>query len=349
MIPFFTLIIPCHNSNCIEPLFDSLTRQGINKTDLEIIIVDDNSSDKSYQNIVNKYDFNVLYLETDLNLQVHCPGNTRRKGMEYISGKWLCFADHDDYFEDNSLKLIKEYIENTRDHDIYEIITNIIYRKTNGDIIWKNECDNSWLHGKWYNVDKFIKPYGINFKEDLFANEDCYFNCQCFNQLIELGKDFDYLDLCTYNWVANPKSLSNVSEGDEDRGYIFNNFGDFIFAITEPYWKNACETKDDRYIQHIISGLMFCYFYYEAADYYKDISKYQDIYLMIKTLVTRISHEIGLLDYDIVNYVYQDIAFYEKALNESFIFMGHYIPRTSFQDFIIGMHIDSDQIPTSFF
>ena len=332
--PFFSLIIPCHNSKMIKPLFDSLTRQGIKKDDLEVIIVDDNSDDRSYLELFLKYDFRYKFTYTKKD-SIHCPGNTRRQGMNYVSGKWLFFADHDDYFQDGVLKHIKDYIESVKDHTVYEIITNIQYKRIDGEVLWTGGCNNSWLHGKWYNVDKLIKPYKINFKPDLFANEDCYFNCTVFNTLIEMDKDFDYLDVLSYTWLANPNSLSNKKDSDDDRGYFFNHFSDFIYAVTEPFMENAINTKDDRYIRHVISGLMFSYFYYEVADYYSDISKFQDVYWLIKSLVIRIIDEIGLSAYDIVNYVYSDIVFYEKNFRDSLIFMGPYIPRTSFQDFIM--------------
>lgn len=330
--PFFSLIIPCHNSKYIGRVFDSLTRQNISKDDIEIIVVDDNSDDKSYIDIIKSYDFNCIFTQTDTD--IHCPGNTRRKGMEYVTGKWLCFCDHDDYFVDGSLAYIKGYIESVTDHTVYEVFTNIEYVKENGEVIFLGECNNAWLHGKWYNVDELIRPFGINFKENLYANEDCYFNCEVFNQLIEIGKDFDYLDVTTYRWVSNPESLSH---SQADRGYLFENFNDFLYAVTEPYMKNAIETKDDRYIRHVISGYLFGYFYYEAADYFKDISEYQDVYEQLQTLLSRITNEIGLSDCDIVNYVYQDTTFYEKNMYDSFMFMGHFIPRTSFQDFVFQM------------
>lgn len=334
--PFFSLIIPCHNSHYIGKLFDSLTRQGINKEDLEIIVVDDNSDDKSYIDIIKSYDFNYIFTQTDTD--IHCPGNTRQKGMKYVTGEWLFFADHDDYFEDGVLAYIKDYINNTTDHLIYEIISGITYMCDDGEILWRNECSNSWLHGKWYSVDNLINKYGICFKKDLTTNEDCYFNCQVFNTLIELDKDFDYLGVYTYNWIAYPDSLCHRSnpEIENDRGYMFNDFDNFIFAVTEPYWENAVNTKDDRFIRPIISGLLFFYFYYEVADYYRDINDYFDIYLQIQFFIERVVNEIGLSRCDIVNYVYQDPAFYEETLSASFTLLGHFIPRISFQDFVLN-------------
>lgn len=314
-----------------------MTRQGISKEDLEIIIVDDNSTDKSYQDIIRTYDFNCIFTKTADDLEVHCPGNTREEGLKHITGKWLFFADHDDYLCDGVLKYVKDYITNTTDHTVYEILSAINYIDEDGNILWQNECSNSWLHGKWYSVDNLIKKYDIHFKKDLITNEDCYFNCTVFNILMEIDKDFDYLGVYTYNWVSYPDSLCHrlYPEVENDRGYMFNHFDNFITAITEPYWENAVNTKDDRYIRPIISGLLFFYFYYEVADYYKDISMYYDIYWQIQLFIDRVVNEIGLLRCDIVNYVYQDTEFYEKTLNDSFTLLGHFIPRTSFQDFVL--------------
>ena len=336
MRPFFSLVIPCYNSKKIKRLFDSLTRQGIEKQDLEIIVVDDNSTDKSYLDEIKQYDFNIIFTET--HTEVHCPGNARQEGLKHVTGEWLFFADHDDFLSNGVLAYVKDYITNTTDHIIYEIISAITYLTEDGETLWENECSNSWLHGKWYSMDNLINKYGICFKKDLLTNEDCYFNCRVFNTLMEIDKDFDYLGVFTYNWIASSDSLCHRlnPEVENDRGYMFNHFDNFIIAVTEPYWQNAVETKDDRYIHHIISGLLFFYFYYEVADYYKDINDYFDIYLQIQDFIDRIENEIGLSRYDIVNYVYQDPPFYEKTLSESFILLGHFIPRVSFQDFILN-------------
>ena len=238
MRPFFSLIIPCINSEPerIRKLFDSLTRQGVDKNELEIIVVDDASEDKAYQDVIKQYDFNVIFTETDTD--IHCPGNTRRKGMEYVTGGWLFFADHDDYFEDGILSVIKNYINSAR-HEIYCIstITNE-YDDVNKEYIRQFTHKNAWLHGKWYNVDLLIKPLNINFHSDLMTNEDVFFNCTILDKLIVMDKDYDYLDIYSYRWIENPDSISRVGFANSERGYLYDGFADYLYATTEPYWSS---------------------------------------------------------------------------------------------------------------
>ena len=54
MSKFFTVVIPTYNSKKIEFGLNSIESQSI-KDDIEVIIVDDNSSDKNYLKLLNNY------------------------------------------------------------------------------------------------------------------------------------------------------------------------------------------------------------------------------------------------------------------------------------------------------
>ena len=186
----FSMIIPCYNSvKTIKKLLESLTRQGVDKNELQVIIVDDNSSDKSYLDICKNFEdiLNIEYYSTDTD--IHCPGNTRREGMKHIKGDWLCFCDHDDYYEDNALKLIKAYINNL-DHTAY-VISTIMNSVSSEDYeyVQKYAHKIAWLHGKFFSVKNLIEPYEINFKKDLVTHEDIYFNSSILNVLFQLNAD----------------------------------------------------------------------------------------------------------------------------------------------------------------
>lgn len=332
--PFFSLIIPCYNTGeMIRRVLDSLTRQGIDKDDLEIIIVDDNSTDKSFIEIAKTYDFNIIFTET--HTTVHCPGNTRRQGMNCYTGKWLFFCDHDDYFEDNILPKVKDYILNCK-HDPL-VICSIIssYNEEKHSYTLKLERKSAWLHGKFYNVDSLIRKYYINFKENLTTHEDIYFNSLVLSYLYREGVPYDYLDIMTYRWVEEITSITrSYCKPGSVRGYMYDNFHDYIVAASEPYWEYAKKNGNPLFVNQIMMCLLHCYFYYEATSYYNGPSEFKDVLNYIVDYIKSMQVDLGYSLDDIVNYIYSDPLRFKQVQEECEISTNIFIPKTSFRDFV---------------
>lgn len=332
----FSLIIPCHNpEKTIFKLFDSLTRQNIPKDDLEIIVVDDNSSSLEYWNQLKRiYTWDMRFVRTDTD--IHCPGNTRLEGMKYVTGEWLFFCDQDDFFEDGALAKVKDYIRTHTDHKMYVIST--IMRAcdpVNYECHTELAHKQAWLHGKWYSMENLIIPYNINFKENLVTHEDVYFNSCVLNVLFMLETDWDYFDIYTYRWVDNPESLTRQPRND--RGYLFENFGDYITSASEPYWKNAKELGEPVFMNQLIMTLLHCYFYYEAVSYYEGPTNYRDIIIMIKNYIHDLQNDLNYSPKFIVDFVYADHRKYEKVRQDCMLTSGGFIPKTSFRDFVFKL------------
>lgn len=331
----FSLIIPCHNpEKTIGRLFDSLTRQSIPMDDLEIIVVDDNSDSLEYRNILQTYGFNLIFAETNTN--VHCPGNTRREGMKYVHGKWVFFCDQDDYFENNALFKIKEYIKSQCNKNMYVISTIMrSYNEEEGVAYKEHVHKEAWLHGKWYSMENLIKPYNINFKEDLVTHEDIYFNSSILAKLFELGQDWDYLDICTYRWVDNPESITR--KPTNDRGYLFENFGDYFEAASMPFWEYAKDENNMACRNQIMMNLLHAYFYYECVSYLYGGDDYKDIIEIIRNHIHRIIDELGMSKEYIVDYVYGDAYKYYRVYEDCAALNVGFIPKTSFRDFVFRL------------
>ncbi len=328
----FSLIIPCHNpEKTIVGLFNSLTMQGIPKEDLEIIVVDDNSDSLEYREILKKYDFNIVFCETDTS--VHCPSNTRRKGMEYVTQDWVCFCDQDDFFEDNAFSTVKKYIEEA-DHTIYVVSTIMrsydpVTKTRYKDYVHKQ----AWLHGKFYSVKNLIKPYGVNFKKDLVTHEDIYFNSLVLSHLYEIGRDWDYLNAYTYCWVDNPESITR--RPTEGRGYLYENFSDYLVCAAEPFWNGA--KGNIIFLNQVIMTLLHAYFYYEFASYAYGADDYVDVLKIIRKYLFRMIDDLGISKEYIIDYVYADPCKYYKVFDDCRIYCTDFIPKTSFRDFVIRL------------
>lgn len=116
-----SIIIPCYNSfgYMLKNLryLESSVRNGI-----EIIIVDDCSNDKSYEQLVNYQShssLNVKIYQNDLNCG---PGVTRNNGLKKATGKYVAFLDADDYFSENYFDVIIPILQKNVDCVIHDHI-----------------------------------------------------------------------------------------------------------------------------------------------------------------------------------------------------------------------------------
>jgi len=119
-MPKFTIITPMYNSfNLMERYFESIINQTYK--DFEVIIVDDCSTDGSYesaQQYVAKLPVSVSVLRSKTNAG---PGNARNIGIDNAKGEWITFVDNDDWIDVNLLeKVVAVLEENSVECVIYD-------------------------------------------------------------------------------------------------------------------------------------------------------------------------------------------------------------------------------------
>lgn len=97
-----SVIIPLYNEeNYIKECIMSVLNQSYDN--LEIIVVDDKSTDNSLMMVNKIKDRRIKIIELEKNKGV---ANARNKGIEIASGDYICFLDSDDFWEKD--KLIKQ-------------------------------------------------------------------------------------------------------------------------------------------------------------------------------------------------------------------------------------------------
>lgn len=95
-----SIIIPCYNvESTIDTCMDSLLHQTIGIENLELIFVNDASTDNS---LTKMYEWEQKF--TDSMMVINCtengkPGQARNIGMQYASGEYIGFMDDDDILE----------------------------------------------------------------------------------------------------------------------------------------------------------------------------------------------------------------------------------------------------------
>lgn len=121
-----SIIIPHYNS---ADLLKKLLLSIPNYQDIEIIVVDDNTTQgqEKLNNIVNDKDFNhVNFLRNNTGIQ--SAGTCRNIGIDVAKGKWILFADADDYFIKGFYSIIQKYF-NTK-YDIVFFNPSSVYIDT---------------------------------------------------------------------------------------------------------------------------------------------------------------------------------------------------------------------------
>ena len=133
MSPFFSVIIPVFNrAYRLSCVLQSLKDQTFK--DFETIIIDDASTDNSYE-VAQAFDLqNKKILRNEVNSE-RCV--TRNKGINEAKGKYICFLDSDDEFLPSHLAVFYNFLKNNREPEAM-VFSNSFIQFEDGRQIEKN-------------------------------------------------------------------------------------------------------------------------------------------------------------------------------------------------------------------
>lgn len=271
--PFFSLVIPCYNDGryqegkYLDRLLDNVCKQGLDKNELEVILSDDQSP-VPFEDVIVKYekDLIIKHIKTDKHIG---PGNTRQCGANVATGKWLCFADHDDKFKIGALNHIKYEIESANQH--YYCMCDFVKVNEDNSVIESfstAEQLSTWVHGKFYNLDNFWKRYDLHFPATLRTHEDIALGAQISCISVYLGNpEFLHIHSPLYMWLDNPESVSNTEYVDKVDGkgsmsnflernfddYLESKWGQYLFMYRFKY------INQDEFVRLLLPDLLGCY------------------------------------------------------------------------------------------
>lgn len=177
-----SVIIPVYNGEkYIARCINSILNQSYK--DLEIIIVDDNSKDKSAEIICEhmKRSNNIKYIKNEHTIG---PAETRNKGLMSANSKYVLFLDCDDWLDLNCIEKAVDKFNSDADIDIvlWEIKTAFNYSRicSRYKYLYNNILDSEMalnLLSHTYENEFFLSPLlGCKlFKKSLLVNHNIVF------------------------------------------------------------------------------------------------------------------------------------------------------------------------------
>lgn len=122
MLPKFSVIIPAYNA---EHFIERAIKSALAQTEerIEVLVVDDGSTDKTADRVLEIMDSRVRFLPGDSN---HGPSHARNRALSQARGEWIAFLDADDWYAPERLEKLlqiatKQKVELVAD-DMYRIV-----------------------------------------------------------------------------------------------------------------------------------------------------------------------------------------------------------------------------------
>lgn len=146
-----TVITPCYNSvKYLGECLESLENQTIGIENLELILVNDASTDNTWDMILefeNKYPESVIAIDLPENRR---QGGARNEALKYATGEYIAFLDSDD-------KALAETYEKVYQRAIETDADIVQFNHCNYTADWEELCDNCKIEGVTELKDKISR------------------------------------------------------------------------------------------------------------------------------------------------------------------------------------------------
>ncbi|AQP48786.1 hypothetical protein BW730_16025 [Tessaracoccus aquimaris] len=241
--PTFTIVIPAYNADrWLREAVDSVLYQTIGQEDIQLILVNDGSTDRTAA-IIDEYagsDPNVV-------LAIHQPNGgvsaAMNVGIEHAAGEYIGFLGADDYLSTRTLELVADfYEEHGSEVDLVSIPLEMFGTKKgphpgNGERFDSTrviDCTSEWNKVHIAGGGAFIRraaldEYGIRFDPELFIGEDLVFNTRVIMRRLRYGVVAD----ARYYNRRHPTGVSLVTSASLTSGFYDHIVEHMHFALVD--------------------------------------------------------------------------------------------------------------------
>lgn len=220
MTPFVSIIVPIYDSGrYLEKCLSSIAEQTFK--DYELILVDDGSSD-------NSYEICCCHAAEDDRIHIIRKDNggvssARNAGLGKAKGQWIYFCDPDDYLNSDTLGTLVEGIGNRVD------LILAGYSKTGLECVEANIIPDSGMFDRDIALEKYfesggnkvqgfiwnrlfrkeiIDAWNLRFNEDIHYKEDGLFIIQ---YMCRMRNGIHSIATPVYNYVIHPDSAMGIA------------------------------------------------------------------------------------------------------------------------------------------
>ncbi|HPC65278.1 MAG TPA: glycosyltransferase family A protein [Anaerohalosphaeraceae bacterium] len=140
-MPKVSVIIPTYNqSRLLKETVGSVLAQTL--SDLEVIVVDDGSTDNTQEVVSQIPDARIRYYYTP-NRGVSA---ARNYGLTRAAGQYIAFLDHDDLWPDNFLEVMVRSLEKNTDYGLVYCPVTLAYPDGRRELSYKiHTCKSGWV------------------------------------------------------------------------------------------------------------------------------------------------------------------------------------------------------------
>lgn len=163
-MPAVSVIIPTYNrSKVVKEAIESVLKQSY--TDLEVIVVDDGSTDDTSSVVKQIADSRVKYYYKDNG----GPSSARNLGLAKSKGQYISFLDSDDLWPAEYLQTVIEQLKKNKDYNAaYSRVICISQDGTKKDMSTDKRYFSGWMVKSFFESAPSLFPSAICFSKSLF-------------------------------------------------------------------------------------------------------------------------------------------------------------------------------------
>ena len=152
--------------------------------DIQVIVVDDNSADAD--TYLDKYpELSRPYLEFVRTTKGGGAGYVRNVGLEHAKGKWILFADADDFYVEDMYDIICSYVDSEADVIYFKnkavLSDNTSIKADRSSYVNKNIDQYLTDSDEWPMRAKMYAPWGKMIRRNLIVKNDIRFDETMYN------------------------------------------------------------------------------------------------------------------------------------------------------------------------
>ena len=244
MMDMVSIVLPVYNGQkYLEESIKSILNQTY--SDIELIIVNDASTDCSEEIILNfqKEDQRIVYIKNNQNLKLP---QSLNKGFAYAKGEYLSWTSDDNLYHEDAIETMVNYLENAADVEMVYCDYNSIDEKgekictitvgNDNELKYRNVVGACFMYRR-----RIIEEIG-NYDSKMFLVEDYEYWLR-----INLSFTISPLHKCLYDYRIHEDSLTSQKKKE-----IQTALKKLHFSYLRKYEK--CDIKEDLfyYFEYIL-------------------------------------------------------------------------------------------------